>query len=182
MSASELQQRLGIQVSARQFRRYLAEGLIPADWITRTARGYLTFARQKREVLDKVRQEIDQWKEGSHVRGWNKRGRRPVVKLKQNLRGRISLESIHLDFKRWRLRQNDEGFPHAWSQAQHSEFLDLLEPMRQMGEESHSALQRARKSAGLLAPQSPATGSPLGGNTKPPAPDFSKAGGATNLN
>jgi hypothetical protein len=43
--------------------------------------------------------------------------------------GVLTLESIHMDFLRWRSRATDDGFPESWTGQQHARVKDLLSPM-----------------------------------------------------
>jgi hypothetical protein len=45
--------------------------------------------------------------------------------------GLLTLESIHMDFLRWKSRAQDDGFPHEWDERQLHRVLDLLAPMRE---------------------------------------------------
>ena len=43
--------------------------------------------------------------------------------------GVLTLESIYMDFLRWRSRSVDDGFPGDWQPHQLAKVKDLLEPM-----------------------------------------------------
>ena len=75
MSCRDLQATIGISVSARQFRRYVEAGLIPAKWVKKNANGHFTFHPPANTKWNGLRERIEQWRRLRFERGWDARVR-----------------------------------------------------------------------------------------------------------
>jgi hypothetical protein len=141
MSLSEAHKRLGLDISLRQFRRYVEMGVIPSKKVGKTERGWLVLTDPPTTDLGWTRldRQIQKWRAGRYERGWGKRPRK--VAKQHSMVGNDSLEAIHMDFLRWKSRSEGDGFPGDWNASQHRRVLDLLEPMREVANQSAEALR-----------------------------------------
>lgn len=64
----------------------------------------------------------------------------PAAKTGTGSAGLLTLESIHMDFLRWKSRAEDDGFPLEWDERQLQRVLDLLAPMREAAQLSTQQL------------------------------------------
>ena len=58
--------------------------------------------------------------------------------------GVLTLEAIHMDFRRWLSRVSDDGFPEEWQEHQLAKVVDLLRPMAMAFERATSGIQSGR--------------------------------------
>jgi hypothetical protein len=58
--------------------------------------------------------------------------------------GVLTLEAIHMDFRRWLSRVADDGFPEEWQDHQLAKVVDLLRPMAMAFERATSGIQSGR--------------------------------------
>lgn len=58
--------------------------------------------------------------------------------------GVLTLEAIHMDFRRWLSRVADDGFPEEWQEHQLVKVVDLLRPMAMAFERATSGMQSGR--------------------------------------
>lgn len=58
--------------------------------------------------------------------------------------GVLTLEAIHMDFRRWLSRVADDGFPEEWQEHQLAKVVDLLRPMAMAFERATSGIQSGR--------------------------------------
>jgi hypothetical protein len=126
MSARELQSRLFLDVTDRQFRRYVAAGVIPSAWVQKNANGHFTFHPPANTKWGHLRQSVQEWRGSRYRRGWE---RRPRVKKTRKQTGILTLEAIHVDFLRWKSRADATGFPNDWTPQQFATIYELLLPM-----------------------------------------------------
>ena len=130
MSAKEVQEKLGFPVSTRQFRRYLAAELIPAKWVTKNKQGHFVFVGTLTdEQWQRLRLEIQDWREKRFQRGWSARPRKSKVQL--NARDKsaaiVTIEGISMSFELWHRKMKDV-IP-TWDHAQLSRAFELLNPI-----------------------------------------------------
>lgn len=64
----------------------------------------------------------------------------PAAKTGTGSAGLLTLESIHMDFLRWKSRAEDDGFPLEWDERQLQRVLALLAPMREAAQLSTQQL------------------------------------------
>lgn len=58
--------------------------------------------------------------------------------------GVLTLEVIHMDFRRWLSRVADDGFPEEWQDHQLAKVVDLLRPMAMAFERATAGIQNGR--------------------------------------
>ena len=58
--------------------------------------------------------------------------------------GVLTLEAIHMDFRRWLSRVSDDGFPEEWQDHQLAKVGDLLRPMAMAYEAANSGIKSGR--------------------------------------
>jgi len=58
--------------------------------------------------------------------------------------GVLTLEAIHMDFRRWLSRVSDDGFPEEWQDHQLAKVVDLLRPMAMAFERATSGIHSGR--------------------------------------
>lgn len=121
MSSRDLQAALGINVSARQFRRYLEAGLIPVSWITESnANGHFRFDPPANTKWSVYREDIEKWRKSRYQRGWDVRPRANAnIDPKDKARAIVTIQGISMKFELW-LRK-------MWPEIQEMNEASLLE-------------------------------------------------------
>jgi hypothetical protein len=130
MSASQVQAELGIPVSSRQFRRYIAEGIIPARSVTRNRQGHFVLIPPPTPAgWQRLSQKIQNWREGRFSRGWSKRSRKGRVRVNAADKsvGIVTIEGIHQRFLMW--KRKVAGEVATWNASQLERAIELLKPM-----------------------------------------------------
>jgi hypothetical protein len=101
MSSRDFQANLGLNVTPRQFRRYVKARLIPEKWIKKNARGHFTFHPPANAKWSAMRERIEQWRQLRYQRGWSLRPQ--VIKsLRRNkVHAFVSIEGLSQKFDMW---------------------------------------------------------------------------------
>lgn len=147
MSLSDLQKKLGItDVTPRQFRRYATQGVFPPGLIKKNFSGdYVVVSPPENESgWEMLRCRVQSWRRGRYKRGWAKRPQATEIedaRFGSESTGVLTLEAINMDFRRWKSRSEQNGYPHDWKASQHQLVLKLLDPMREVANRSVEALQ-----------------------------------------
>jgi hypothetical protein len=137
MSLKEARRHLGIDVTERQFRRYVNEGVMPAAKLAKDSRGWWVFVSPPKteKGWQQLAARIQKWRESRYERGWSHRPKKKFSrqnKLNANDRsvGLVTIESIHMDFLLWHRKvREDAGFPAQWDSRRLAMVKELLAPM-----------------------------------------------------
>ena len=120
MSCKELQATIGICVSARQFRRYVEAGLIPAKWVKKNAHGHFTFRPPANTKWNGLRARIAQWRRLRFQRGWKVRPRaNGNINPKGKARAIVTIQGISMKLSLWCRKM--------WPEIQEMDEASLLE-------------------------------------------------------
>jgi len=133
MSLSSVRDRLGIQVTARQFRRYIEAGLIPKHWVTKTAQGhFLMQPPPTAAAWEKLEKKIQKWRESRFKRGWSGRSRKPSRRLNPSDKSTriVTIEGISQEFVLWRRKMEPEIL--TWDRERLERLRELLSEMGEL--------------------------------------------------
>ncbi len=102
MSSRDFQANLGLEVTARQFRRYVTAGLIPKDWVKKNANGHFFFKVPKNARWGEMRERIEQWRGLRYARGWELRPRaNGELNPMDKSRGIVTIQGLSQKFELW---------------------------------------------------------------------------------
>lgn len=102
MSSRDFQANLGLNVTARQFRRYVTAGLIPKEWVRKNANGHFVFKVPKNARWGEMRDRIEQWRALRYDRGWELRPRaNGELNPMDKSRGIVTIQGLSQKFELW---------------------------------------------------------------------------------
>lgn len=133
---------MGTNVTERQFRRYVTEGVIPADQLKKDARGWWVLIQppQTQKEWSTLAQSIENWRSHRYRRGWSRRPRKKIDRVRLNADDRsvgiVTIEGVHMQFKLWLKKvREDDGFPGEWDDRRLGMVRELIKPIAEVYEE-----------------------------------------------
>lgn len=138
MSLSEANSHLQMDVTQRQFRRYVEAGVIDSKSVGKNSRGWWVLINPPTNPAEwnQLADKIQKWREERFKRGWKKRPRKQsraksCLNAKDRSVGLVTIEGVHMEFNLWLRKVTEDGFPFSWNESRLKKVESLLRPIVQ---------------------------------------------------